>query len=195
MRAAIIPARGGSTRIKKKNIRPFHGHPIIAYAIGCASACKLFDRIIVSTEDNEIAKVAYDYGAEWVRRDEALAHNDVGTQEVAKSVIATLGPHYDMACVIYPCTPLLIPDDLRMGYLACTGRMYSMSVGAHPLRDAGAFYWGLTRAFLEGVPLIGVNTAMVPLPEHRVCDINTLEDFQRAEQLYEEGLLREKVNA
>lgn len=195
MRAAIIPARGGSQRLAKKNIRDFHGHPIIAYAIACAKLTTLFDRIIVSTDDPEIGKIAYDRGAEYMKRHAALAHNDVGTQEVAKSVIETLGPGYKMACVIYPCTPLLTPEDLRIGYKACCNAAYSMSVGAEPLRDAGAFYWGYTWAFLQDIPLIGPSTAMVPLPEERVCDVNTEEDWTLMTKLYDAGLVKGRVDA
>ena len=64
MNVAIIPARGGSKRIPKKNIKEFFGKPIIAYSIEAAQKCKLFDRIIVSTDSSEIAEVAKKYGAE-----------------------------------------------------------------------------------------------------------------------------------
>ena len=64
MKVAVIPARGGSKRIPRKNIRDFAGKPIIAYSIDCAKQSGLFDRIIVSTDDEEIADVARDFGAE-----------------------------------------------------------------------------------------------------------------------------------
>ena len=62
MRVAVIPARGGSKRIPRKNIRDFAGKPIIAYSIDCAKQSGLFDRIIVSTDDEEIADVATRFG-------------------------------------------------------------------------------------------------------------------------------------
>lgn len=63
-KVCIIPARGGSKRIPKKNIKPFYGKPLIAYSIETAKQSELFDRIIVSTDDEEIAKIAKEYGAE-----------------------------------------------------------------------------------------------------------------------------------
>ena len=60
---AIIPARGGSKRIPRKNIKDFHGKPLIAYSIEVALKSKLFDKVIVSTDDEEIAKIAMQYGA------------------------------------------------------------------------------------------------------------------------------------
>lgn len=198
MRVAIIPARGGSRRIPKKNIRSFHGYPMLAYAITVAKQAGLFQRIVVSTDDNEIGKIAYDFGAEFRKRDAYHSQDGIGTQEVAKHVLSQLdGPAFDMACVIYPCVPLLVAEDLRVGYRACTGGAYSMAVGAEPLRDAGAFYWGYTWAFAQGLPLIGPATAMVPLPEERVCDINTEDDWQEADRRYTALLARQKevVNA
>lgn len=195
MRAAIIPARGGSQRIKRKNIKLFHGYPMLYYAITVAKVSKLFDRIVVSTDDNEIGKIAYDFGAEYVRRSKSLAEDHVGTQTVAQSFIATLPPQYDLACVIYPCVPFLTASDLQAGLLAVQNRAaYSMSVGAHPLRDAGAFYWGYTKMFMADQPLIGPATAMVPLPEERVLDINTEADFKEAEERYARMMKLEKVN-
>jgi N-acylneuraminate cytidylyltransferase len=64
MKIAIIPARGGSKRIPRKNIKNFHGKPLIAYSIEAALNSNLFDRVIVSTDDNEIANIALKYGAE-----------------------------------------------------------------------------------------------------------------------------------
>lgn len=187
MRVALIPARGGSVRIPRKNIRPFYGKPIIAYSIECAKQSGLFDRICVSTDDQEIAEVAQTYGAEVLMRPETLAQ--VGTQEVAAYAIqqlATKDAIPNRACVIYATSPLLLPDDLKDGLCALerSHSKFAMSVGTEPLRDAGAYYWGEGWAFLKALPLIAPHTAMVPLPESRVCDVNTYEDFSRAERMY-----------
>ena len=64
MRVAVIPARGGSKRIARKNIRPFVGKPVMAYSIEAAQSAEIFDKIIVSTDDQEIAQVAESLGAE-----------------------------------------------------------------------------------------------------------------------------------
>src|SRR5688572_27060303 len=110
MNVAIIPARGGSTRILRKNIRMFHGKPIIAYSIAAAKESKLFGRIVVSTEDGEIGRMAEGYGATWYPRGLELTVDEVGTQEVARDVLAWLVEQNDIpeyACCIYATAPLM----------------------------------------------------------------------------------------
>ena len=95
MIVAVIPARGGSKRIPRKNIRPFAGKPIIAYSIAAAQQCRLFDRIVVSTDDAEIAAVARSYGAEtpFVRPAE-LSDEHTGTVAVTGHALTWLGGVY-----------------------------------------------------------------------------------------------------
>jgi pseudaminic acid cytidylyltransferase len=111
MRICIIPARGGSKRIPRKNIKPFHGKPIIAYSIEAALNSGLFDKIIVSTDDNEIADIAHIYGAEvpFIRPSE-LADDFTGTGAVIAHTIQWLknnGITPEYICTIYPTAPLL----------------------------------------------------------------------------------------
>ena len=180
---AIIPARGGSVRLPRKNILPFHGQPIIAYSIKLARKSRFFDNVIVTTDDDEIQQVALRYGASVVRREKD--DGSKGTQEVAADVLRAT-PTTDRACVIYPCAPLLVVEDLRIGLMRMAAYQadFAFSVGTKPLRDAGAFYWGEADAFMQRRPLYGTETIMVPLPEERVCDINTAADFAEAEQKY-----------
>ncbi len=179
---AIIPARSGSVRIAKKNIRDFRGKPIIAYSIQTAQDSGLFSLVIVSTDDDEIAGIALRLGAAVLWRDKD--DGSKGTQEVAGDILRSM-PGITDACVIYATAPLLLVDDLKAGKAALTGgKRFAFSVGTTPLCDAGAFYWGAADAF-GSEALLGVNTALVPLPPERVCDINTEEDFKRAEQLYD----------
>lgn len=184
---AIIPARGGSTRIPRKNIRDFMGKPIIAYSIEAALESGLFDSIVVSTDDPGIAKVANEYGAASVLRSAEMSTNDVGTQEVMRHVLRKLFyDDSDIACCIYATAPLMSVDDLCRGYqLLNSGNYcrYVFSVGTDPLQDAGQFYWGWVRAFTSGDPL-HENAIMVPISDDRTCDINTEEDWLRAEQMY-----------
>ena len=182
---AVIPARGGSRRIPRKNIRMFYGKPIIAYSIETALGSGLFEKVVVSTDDKEIAEVARKYGAEVLDRPEALARDEVGTQEVmAHALSMFLG--YDIACCIYPTAPMLSGDDLLSGMhvLLHPWATYTMSVNTEPLYDAGQFYWGYTGAFIRRVPLIGLSTAMIPIDKDRVCDINTEEDWVLAQLKY-----------
>ena len=180
---AIIPARGGSVRIPRKNIRPFHGKPIIAYSIATAMKSSLFREVVVTTDDDEIASVAEKYGADVFHRkpDDGAR----GTQDVAAEVLRSI-PDVETACVIYATAPLVQPIDLVRGKNALhrPGVAYSFSVGTAPLCDAGGFYWGHSWAFRDRVPLWDETTVMIPLPASRVCDINDFNDWHRAEALY-----------
>lgn len=116
-RVAIIPARGGSKRIPRKNLREFLGRPMIAYPIALARGSGLFDRVVVSTDDDEIAALASEEGAEVpFRRPDDLANDHAGTRPVIEHAIRALehdGDPVALVCCLYPCTPLLEEGDLR----------------------------------------------------------------------------------
>ena len=116
MRIAVIPARGGSKRIPRKNIRSFAGRPMISYAIDAARASGLFAHVVVSTDDAEIAEVAGRHGAvvPFMRPGE-LSDDHTPTVPVVAHAVETcraLGWNVMQACCIYPCVPLLRTDDL-----------------------------------------------------------------------------------
>lgn len=188
---AIIPARGGSRRIKDKNIRLFHGKPIIEYSIKAAQDAGFFSRIYVSTDSPAISSVAYRAGADVLWRPDNLAGDSVGTQAVMAHALETIladhltidPPRY--ACCIYATAPLMTYMDLISGYadLRESGVPYVYTVGTN-WQDAGQWYWGETQAFINGVSLDQAD--FYPLSAARVCDINVEADWQRAEQLYEE---------
>jgi pseudaminic acid cytidylyltransferase len=117
MRLAVIPARGGSKRIPRKNIRAFAGRPMIGYAIGAARSSGVFDRIVVSTDDDEIAAVAREQGAEVpFMRPPELSNDTAGTMPVIQhtmQALAHLGSPATEICCIYPGVPLLQPQALR----------------------------------------------------------------------------------
>ena len=118
MRAvAIITARGGSKRIPRKNIRDFCGKPIIAYSLEAAIASGVFDTVMVSTDDAEIAEVARKYGAEVpFMRSEENADDYAVTRDVVKEVLdsyAKIGECFDIACCIYPTAPFLTGEKLK----------------------------------------------------------------------------------
>lgn len=119
-RIAIIPARGGSKRIPKKNIKYFLGKPIIAYAIENAISSKLFNEVMVSTDDEDIAKIAQSYGAKVpFKRTEKNANDYATTIDVITEVISSyknLGIKFEYACCIYPCTPLLTKEKLKESF-------------------------------------------------------------------------------
>ena len=189
----IIPARGGSVRIERKCIKSFHGKPMLQRAIELAQSCRLFDRIVVSTDDNEIAALAHKLGAAVLRR----PHDDgtKGTQEVARDVLVSKGfGDVSIACVLYPCTPLLQASELLRGHRTLFDRdhgRYAMSV-SEAWRDAGGYYWGWASAFAADVPLDG-NATLCPVLHH--FDINTPEDWARAEDVFSHGLRGELFHA
>ncbi|WP_051229364.1 pseudaminic acid cytidylyltransferase [Paludibacterium yongneupense] len=126
MRVAIIPARGGSKRIPRKNILPFAGIPMIAHSILCAKKTGVFDRIIVSTDDAEISGVAKRFGAEvpFIRPPE-LSDDYTGTVEVVAHAVDWLrrqGEIPEQVCCIYATAPFVGADDIcRAGTLLETG--------------------------------------------------------------------------
>lgn len=116
---AVIPARGGSKRIAKKNIRLFHGKPIIAYAIEECFKSELFSRVIVSTDDVEIAQVVEKFGAEvFFRRDEEISSDSAPVIRVVRELIQTqtLESESDFICCVFPCTPLLTYESLTSSF-------------------------------------------------------------------------------
>lgn len=179
----IIPARGGSQRIPRKNIKDFRGRPMLAYAIDVATESKLFEHVFVSTNDHEIAKIAHTHGAGVLYRGPLLSEDNVGTQEVtahALRELETLGYSSDHACCLYPCVPLLLPETLIQArrMLDQYNAAYVFTVGDVPcLHDAGQFYMGMTDAFLSNHPLIGPDSVMLRVPPERDCDINTPDDW------------------
>ena len=119
---AVIPARGGSKRIPRKNIKLFSGKPIIAWSIEAAIKAKIFDKIIVSTDDDEIANIAIKYGASVpFLRPEKLSDDFTGTNSVVKHAINFLNGNekkVDYACCIYATAPFLDSSYILQGYNA-----------------------------------------------------------------------------
>jgi len=119
MNIAVIPARGGSKRISRKNIKLFHGLPVIAYAIKAAKESEVFDEVFVSTDDEEIAEVAKSFGATipWMRP-KALSDDYATTISVMQDAVKKLQRDQidlENICCIYPATPLLKPSFLSEG--------------------------------------------------------------------------------
>lgn len=120
MKLCVIPARGGSKRIPRKNIKPFFGQPMLAYPIQAALKSGLFDAVVVSTEDEEIAEVARAHGAEVpFMRPDYLAQDDTATAPVlihAVEWFALQGHRVEELTCIYPCTPFTTSELLQQAY-------------------------------------------------------------------------------
>lgn len=219
---AIIPARGGSKRIPRKNLRPFDGVPMIARSIKTALDSGLFAQVVVSTDDEEIADLARACGAQVpFMRPAALADDFTGTAAVIVHALQALQEQdFDFACCIYATAPLLQTRFLQQGMQLLEqhpDKSFAFSVcdfgfpvqraltlddqGAltalYPefretrsqdlppaYQDAGQFYWGRTDAWLRGHVLYSPQSLPVILPRYLVQDIDTPEDWKRAEYLY-----------
>ena len=122
MNIVVIPARGGSKRIPRKNIRRFHGQPMLAYPIQTAQRSGCCQRVIVSTDDPEIATIAREYGAETpFMRPAELSDDYTGTGAIMRHALQWLDAHDhspDYVCCLYATTPLLRAATLRRGLLA-----------------------------------------------------------------------------
>lgn len=222
MKLAVIPARGGSKRIPRKNIKPFGGKPMIAWSIHTAIQSECFDRILVSTDDPEIAIIAKEHGAEVpFLRPAELSDDNTGTIPVVAHAINWHNQQYQPAlevCCIYATAPFMQAEDLQRGLqmLRDSGSEYAFSVTSyafpiqrairitpehriemfHPehfntrsqdleeaWHDAGQFYWGKAQAWLDQKPLFSPDSTPIPLPRFRVQDIDTPEDWERAERM------------
>jgi len=221
MRLAVVPARGGSKRIPRKNLREFGGKPIIAWSIEAARASACFDRVVVSTDDAEIAEVARSLGAEApFVRPAALSDDQTGTIPVVRHAAEMCGAAAgDLVCCIYATAPFVRAEDLRAGLeaLLAGGADYAFGVASYafPIQrairrtsdgrvemfdpaqfqtrsqdleeawhDAGQFYWGKAEAWRAELPIFARRSVPVVLPRHRVQDIDTPEDWTRAEWLF-----------
>ena len=220
MKLCIIPARGGSKRIPKKNIKEFCGKPLISYSIKVAKKSRLFDKIVVSTDSEEIAKVAKIYGAEIQMRPKELADDYTGTGDVVKYVVNTLkkeGFKFNYICTIYATSPFLKVKYLKEGFekLKNSDACFAFSVTSfeYPIQrafkiknnrcemfnknnfykrsqdleeayhDAGQFYWEKIGCKSDEV-FFGKDTIPIIIPRYLVQDIDTIEDFIRAELMY-----------
>lgn len=223
MNVCIIPARGGSKRIPRKNIKDFHGKPIIAYSIETALSSKLFDDIIVSTDDDEIADVAIKFGASVpFIRPKQLSDDFTTTSDVVAHAINFLkdsGKIIDYACTMYATTPFLQVTYLQEGLeklknsyacsaFSCTSMPFPIqrtfkitknercemffkehfttrSQDLEPAyQDAGQFYWTNLNKTPSDI-FFGKDSIPIILPRYLVQDIDTMEDWIRAEIMYE----------
>tara|TARA_B110000263_G_C15310132_1_gene512622 strand:+ start:2548 stop:3237 length:690 start_codon:yes stop_codon:yes gene_type:complete len=220
---AIIPARGKSKRIPRKNIKEFCGKPMIAWSIEKALESKIFDRVIVSTDDKSIAKIAEKYGAEVpFLRPSNLSDDYTGTIPVIKHAVNwaldNIGP-IDLVCTIYATAPFLEVSDLSKGLKILNKNNFQVAFSVtsfdFPIQralkinknlsvsmfqpenynqrsqdlepayhDAGQFYWLKTDAILNEVSTFSEKSLAIILPRYRVQDIDTEEDWIRAELMF-----------
>ncbi len=223
MKIAIIPARGGSKRIPRKNVKEFCGKPMIAWSIQTAHESGCFERVLVSTDDPEIAEVAEAHGAEVpFMRPAELSDDYTGTIPVISHAIrwqANHGSPATQVCCLYATAPFVQAEDLQRGLelLNHSGADFALSVTsfAFPIQrafritseqrvemfqpehlntrsqdleeawhDAGQFYWGHAAVWLDQKPFFAHQAMPVRIPRHLAQDIDTPEDWARAEWMY-----------
>jgi pseudaminic acid cytidylyltransferase len=223
MKLCVIPARGGSKRIPRKNIKLFNGKAIIGYSIEAALKSQCFDKVIVSTDDIEIAEFAKMFGAEVpFMRPAELANDYAGTIPVIKHAVEWFEendspPEY--VCCIYATAPFITEKVIQTSFskLMQSQADYCFSVTSFsfPIQravkitneerlqmfspeyfetrsqdleeayhDAGQFYWGKADAFKKEMPLFSEHATPYILPSYRVQDIDTEDDWIRAELMY-----------
>lgn len=222
MKIAVIPARGGSKRIPRKNIKNFCGRPMIAWAISATRESGLFDRIIVSTDDEEIAELARSLGAEtpFVRPADLADDLTPTVPVIAHAVTSCLNIGWvaDYVCCVYPCVPFLQVGDLITALDLVQARhadfVFPVTEYAHPIQramrqlpsgkmqflspefelartqdlektyhDAGQFYWGKASAWLAHKKMHTEGLG-IPIPNWRVVDIDSTDDWKRAELIF-----------
>lgn len=222
MKVAVIPARGGSKRIPRKNIKLFAGLPMIAHSLCAARNAHLFDHIMVSSDDDEILEAGIAWGGETLQRPAALADDHTGTIAVMRHAIEWMeaqGWKPEAVCCIYATAPFVQPEDLVAGHealvrnhkdfaFAATSFGYPIHRGfvrsgsgvrmlfpehfatrsqdlPEVLHDAGQFYWGTPEAWKLSEIIFSERATPVMLPRWRVQDIDTEEDWLRAELMWE----------
>ncbi len=224
MNICVIPARGGSKRIPRKNIKEFNGKPIIAYSIEAAIKAQCFDEVIVSTDDEEISAIAESYGAQVpFIRPTNLANDHATTIPVIKHTINWMeSKNYiiDNVCCLYATAPFIQAKLIEKAYeqLIDTDASYCFSVTSFPFpiqraikivtnnrvkmfypknfnsrsqdleesyHDAGQFYWGNAQAYKDELPFFTEKSSPYILPRYLVQDIDSNEDWVRAEVMYQ----------
>ncbi|KHG33243.1 pseudaminic acid cytidylyltransferase [Sulfurospirillum sp. MES] len=233
MKLAIIPARGGSKRIPRKNIKTFCGKPMIAYSIEAAQKSGCFDKIVVSTDDEEIATFARSLGADvpFMRPKELSDDHTATIPVIAHAITASVEnlSQIEAVCCIYATAPFVQPTYIQEAYqklLTCKAA-YCFSATSFPFpiqrairltnddrvemfspehfntrsqdleeayHDAGQFYWGTPEAWLEGKVIFAPHSTAVLLPRHLVQDIDTPEDWMRAEFMFKALGLHENTH-
>jgi len=218
---AIIPARIGSKRIKKKNIKMFYGKPMLQWTYEIVKKSKIFDKIVLTSDSDQILNIGKKIGFDiLIKRPKKLSNDYVGTVPVIKHAINSLIKQSivsNKVCCVYPCNPFILKKDLKKAtYLvkkSINNFIFPITNYSHPIErslyfnrsnnkltyvnkkfinirtqdfkkkfyDAGQFYFASSKTWLNMKKSIYVG---IPVPNWRVADIDTPEDWKRAEILF-----------
>lgn len=186
---AIIPARGGSKRLLRKNIKPLKGKPLVSYVIRAALKSRYLDRVIVSTEDKEIAEVARRYGAEVIKRPQRLAKDDSLTIDVVFHALRVLKKkNCDIGTVVclQPTSPLQSSGDIDNAIKLFLDKEPRSVISTHNSVANGAIYISSPKVLYKYKSFYTGDVLSYPMPFERSVDINTETDFQLAELILKE---------
>jgi len=222
VKIAIIPARGGSKRIKRKNIKSFFDKPMIAWSIEAALNSETFDQVIVSTDDKEIADISREYGADIpFMRPADISDDFTVTSTVIKHALESINykkENIEAVCCIYATAPFLTTRDINNGFsqlmsgnwdYAFSASEYSSTIFRafqiledngiemfdpdnylkrsqdlpKAYHDAAQFYWAPPLSWVEEKPIFSPRSTPVVIPQWRVQDIDTQDDWINAELL------------
>jgi len=180
---AIITARGGSKRIKNKNILKFFGKPMIAYSIIAAKKSKLFKKIYICTDSKKIKDISKKYGSTFLSyRNKKFSDDYSGTYEVIKNFINKNKINEKFICCIYPTAPLMRSVNLIRGFNLLKKNeksyVYSANIFKKKLVDSGQFYWGSLGTWKSKKNLLHKNSLKIKIPNKYAHDLNTYDDLK-----------------
>ena len=184
---AVITARGGSKRIKNKNILNFFGKPMIAYSIIAAKKSKLFDKIYISTDSRKIKKISEKYGGIVpFLREKKLSDDFTGTHQVVKNFLEKAKIKNEFICCIYPTAPLMRFWDLVRGFNKLLKNKNSYIYSANIIKknykqkfvDSGQFYWGTLQTWINKKNILQKQSIKIKIPIKYSQDLNNYEDLK-----------------
>ena len=202
---AVITARGGSKRIKNKNLIYFYGKPLISYSIIAAKKTRMFDEIFVTTDSKKIKKISEKYGAIVpYLREKKLSDDSTGTHKVVENFIKRLKLHNCDICCIYPTAPLIRVKDIvncykiipKKNYIFSANRTFSIKERSFSINnknqiikfnksnlnkktfvDAGQFYWASAATWLKKKEIVSIGSKIKKIPERYAHDLNNKNDL------------------
>lgn len=185
---AVIPARGGSKRLPRKNVVGFFGHPMLAYAVAAARSSELFERIVVSTDDEEIAAVTRRLGAEVLERPSSLGADSVGVADVSRHALTALGARNGAFCQLMPNCPLRRAADVVEQHAAFAASGHVVQISVVPYRAVHP-EWALFRGE-DGSGAWVDRNALTRSPAGQLCPSGAVwwarvEDFLARDGFYD----------
>ena len=222
MNIAIIPARGGSKRIKNKNFKNFFGRPIITYSIDLAKKSKLFSEIIVSTDNKKIMKISKKQGATILfKRPKYLSKDNAPIIDVIAHSIKRLRKlrlKPSNVCCIFPVSPLIKKNTLKKSLQILKNKrlnyVFPVTKNTHSNQnqlfvsknktllknkkenkffDAGQFYWGRAKAWENKIEIFSSKSGVIELNSKKTIDVNYISDWNRLKTIFKKNAKKRKL--